>query len=154
MKQIPPVAHVDLPRFMGPWYVIAHIPSFVERNAYDAVESYAVEPDGRIQTTFTYRNKSFDAPVKTMKPVGTVIPNSGNAIWGMQFIWPIEAEYVVVYLNDDYTQTIVGRTARDFAWIMARTPTIPDADYQAHLESLRALGYDTTKVRRVPQRPR
>jgi apolipoprotein D and lipocalin family protein len=89
-----------------------------------------------------------------MKPVGTVRPDSGNAIWGMQFIWPIEAEYVVVYLNQDYTQTIIGRTPRDYAWIMARTPTISDGDYQAQLERLRALGYDTTKVRRVPQSAR
>jgi apolipoprotein D and lipocalin family protein len=150
-EPIPPVAKVELPRFMGPWYVIAHIPSYIERNAFDAVESYELLPDGRIQTTFHYRNKSFDAPLKTMKPVGTVKPDTGNAIWGMQFIWPIKAEYVVVYLNSDYTQTIVGRSARDYAWIMARTPTISDADYAAHLQRLRDLGYDTTKVRRVPQ---
>lgn len=49
---MPPVAHVDLPRFMGDWYVIAHIPSWPERNAYDAVESYRPLPDGRIQTDF------------------------------------------------------------------------------------------------------
>ena len=33
------VPHVDLPRFMGDWYVIANIPTFVERDAYNAVES-------------------------------------------------------------------------------------------------------------------
>ena len=35
---IPPVASVDLPRFMGDWYVIAHIPSFPEREAYNAID--------------------------------------------------------------------------------------------------------------------
>lgn len=30
---------VDLDRFMGDWYVIANIPSFIETNAYNAVES-------------------------------------------------------------------------------------------------------------------
>ena len=34
------VPHVDLPRFMGPWYVIASIPTFLEKEAYGAVESY------------------------------------------------------------------------------------------------------------------
>lgn len=73
-RPIPPVAHVDVPRFMGDWYVIAHIPSRPEREAFDAVESYALRPDGRIQTTFRYRKGSFDAPVKTMHPIGKVKP--------------------------------------------------------------------------------
>lgn len=148
---IPPVAQLDLPRFMGDWYVIAHIPTRLERNAYDAVESYQLRPDGRIQTTFRYRKNSFDAPLKTLRPVGTVQPGTGNAVWGMQFIWPIKAEYVVVYLSDDYDQTIIGRSARDYAWVMARTPTISDAAYSNHLHRLEALGYDVKKVRRVPQ---
>jgi apolipoprotein D and lipocalin family protein len=151
LKPVPPVAHVDLPRFMGAWYVIGNVPSYVERNAYQAIESYALRPDGRIQTTFHYRNKSFDAPLKTMRPVGTVVPDTGNAVWGMQFIWPIKAEYVISYLNEDYTQTIVARSKRDYAWIMARTPTISDSDYAADVERLKEMGYDLTKLRRVPQ---
>ncbi len=148
---ITPVTQVDLPRFMGDWYVIAHIPTRLERDAYDAVESYALTPDGRVATTFQYRNKSFGAPVKTMKPVGTVRPGTGNAVWGMQFIWPIQAEYVIVYLSEDYSQTIIGRSARDYVWLMARAPAISDADYARHLRRLTELGYDVSRVRRVPQ---
>ena len=150
-KPIPPVDRVDLPRFMGDWYVIAHVPSFIERNAYDAVETYRLDAEGLIQTTFRYRNGGFDEPVKAMHPTGTVRPDTGNAVWGMQFIWPIKAEYVVVHLNDDYSQTIVGRSARDYAWIMARSPTIPAADLDAHLRRLGELGYDLKDVRKVPQ---
>lgn len=149
---IPAVANVDLPRFMGDWYVIATIPTVLERESYDAVETYALRKDGKIQTTFRHRKGSFDAPIDSMHPIGTVRAGSNNAIWGMQFVWPIKAEYVIVHLNDDYTQTIVGRSARDYAWIMARTPQISATDYAAHVERLRALGYDTAKLRRVPQR--
>ena len=35
---IPPVASVDMPRFMGDWYVIAQIPTYIERKAFDSVE--------------------------------------------------------------------------------------------------------------------
>jgi apolipoprotein D and lipocalin family protein len=150
----PTIAHVpqvDIPRFMGDWYVIAHIPTRLERNAYDAVESYALRPDGRIQTTFRYRNNSFSAPQKTLRPVGTVQTDSGNAIWGMQFIWPIKAEYVITYLKDDYSQTIIGRSSRDYVWVMARTPTLSQADYDQNIRRLAELGYDVSRVRRVPQ---
>lgn len=149
---IPPVDSVDLPRFMGDWYVIANIPTFLERDSYDAVETYELRDDGKIQTTFRQRKGSFDAKVDTMRPVATVREGTGNAIWGMQFVWPIKAEYVIVYVDEDYSQTIIGRSARDYAWIMARTPQISDADYAAHIERLIALGYDTSKLRWVPQR--
>ena len=56
---ITPVASVDLPRFMGDWYVIASIPTPFERGAYNAVESYALEQDGRIGTVFRYRKDGF-----------------------------------------------------------------------------------------------
>ncbi len=148
---IPPVANVDLPRFMGDWYVIANIPTFIERESYDAIETYAMREDGKIQTTFRHRKGGFDAPVDTMRPVATVRAGSNNAVWGMQFVWPIKAEYVIVYLDEGYTQTIIGRSARDYVWLMARTPQISDADYAAHVERLKALGYDTSKLRRVPQ---
>ena len=49
------VANVDLPRFMGDWYVIANIPTFIEKGAHNAVESYRLDKDGTIATTFTFR---------------------------------------------------------------------------------------------------
>ena len=148
---IPPVARVDLPRFMGDWYVIAHIPSFPEREAYNAIESYRLDDEGKIRTTFQFRKGSFDAPLDTMEPVGTVEPGTGNAVWGMQFVWPIQAEYVIVDVSPDYGQTIIGRSKRDYLWIMARTPTLPQADYDALVGKAAALGYDTGKIRKVPQ---
>ena len=154
LPTVPAVRAVDLPRFMGAWYVIASIPSYPERNAYDAVESYELRSDGRIQTTFRYRKGSFDAPLKTMHPVGSVVPGTGNAVWGMQFIWPIKAEYVISYLDPGYSETIIARSRRDYAWIMARTPQIPEAAYAADVERLRAMGYDVSKLRKVPQSPR
>jgi apolipoprotein D and lipocalin family protein len=143
-------APVDVERFMGDWYVIAHIPSFPERDAYAAVESYARLPDGRIRTTFRYRKGALDGPEKTMHPVGTVQPDSGGAVWGMQFVWPIQAEYVIAWVDPDYRQTIVGRSKRDYVWLMARTPRIPESDYQARVKQIEALGYDVAKLRRVP----
>ena len=47
------VDYVDIDRFMGPWYVIANIPTFLEKGAYNAVETYSLNDDGTIATTFT-----------------------------------------------------------------------------------------------------
>jgi apolipoprotein D and lipocalin family protein len=146
------VPAVDLPRFMGDWYVIANIPTFIEKGAHNAVESYRLNADGTIATTFTYREGGFDGPLKRHEPTGFVLDQTSNAVWGMRFIWPFKADFRIVYLNADYTQTIIGREARDYVWIMARTPSIPDADYDRLLELLRHEGYDVTQINKVPQR--
>jgi apolipoprotein D and lipocalin family protein len=150
-KPVSTVSHVDLPRFMGDWYVIASIPTFLEKNAYNAVESYRLDSDGTIATTFTFHRGSFEGPLKTMKPRGWV-RDASNAVWGMQFIWPIKAEYLIAYLNDDYTATVIARSARDYVWIMARTPTLAPDQYQALVSEVGKMGYDTTQLQLVPQR--
>jgi apolipoprotein D and lipocalin family protein len=152
----PPIAtvtQVDLPKFMGDWYVIAAIPTMIETESYNAVESYALDADGSIATTFTFNKGALGGPVKTYHPRGFVVPNSGNALWGMQFIWPIKAQYKIAYLTDDYQITVIARDARDYVWIMARTPVISDTEYSELVAFVERLGYDVAKLRKVPHNP-
>ena len=70
----------------------------------------------------------------------------------MQFVWPIKADYRIMYVSPEYDFTIVGRQKRDYVWIMARTPTIPEPTYQALVAMVEREGYDVAKIERVPQR--
>jgi apolipoprotein D and lipocalin family protein len=152
LPPLPTVAKVDLPRFMGDWFVIASIPTFIETEAYQAVESYELADDGSILTTFTFRKGGFDGKAKRYTPRGWVRDTASNAIWDMQFVWPIKADYRISYLAPDYSVTIITRAKRDYLWIMARTPTIPDAAYEQMLSLAKSYGYDMQKLRKVPQR--
>ena len=145
------VDSVDIERFMGDWYVIANIPTFIEKEAYNAIESYRLAEDGTIETTFSFNKGAFDGPLKVYRPRGFIQDTQSNAVWGMQFFWPFKAEYRIIYLTEDYTQTVIGRTQRDYVWVMARKPEIPQDDYQKILDFLKAQGYDITKVQKVPQ---
>lgn len=152
---LPPIStapSVDLPRFMGDWYVIANIPTRIERGAHNAVESYRLDADGTIATTFTFRDGGFDGELKRYQPRGFVRDTADNAIWGMQFIWPIKADYRIVYVSPDYRLTIVGREKRDNVWIMARTPAISDAEFADLKDRVGREGYDLDKLQLVPQR--
>ena len=151
MPPIHTVENVDLDRFMGDWYVIASIPTFIEKDVYNGIESYRLAEDGTIDTTFTFNKGGFDGPVKTYRPRGFVRDTGSNAVWDMQFVWPFKAEYRIVYLNDTYTQTVIGRTKRDYVWIMAREPSIPNDDYNRILQFIQSQGYDISKVQKVPQ---
>jgi apolipoprotein D and lipocalin family protein len=149
---LPTVARVDLNRFMGDWYVIANIPTRIERGAHNAVESYRLAPDGRILTTFTFRKGAFDGPPKKYEPVGYVRDTESNAVWGMQFVWPIKADYRIVYLDPAYNVTVVAREARDYVWVLARTPEIEPAKYRELVSLVERMGYDVSKLQQVPQK--
>ena len=151
LPPIKTVSHVDLQRFMGDWYVIACIPTIIEKDIYNAVESYQLNQDGTIKTTFTFNQGSFDGKPKKYQPKGFVVPNTGNALWGMQFIWPIKSEFRIVELDDDYQNTIIARNARDYVWLMSRKPKISDDQYHHYVSKISEMGYDVTKLVRIPQ---
>ncbi len=146
------VDFVDIERFMGDWYVIAAIPTFIEKQAHNAIESYRLAEDGTIETTFTFNKGAVDGPHKVYRPRGFIRDNQSKAVWGMQFFWPFKAEYRIIYLTEDYSQTVIGRTKRDYVWIMAREPSLPQDDYQRILDFLKAQGYDLAKLRKVPHK--
>ncbi|MGB4812127.1 MAG: lipocalin family protein [Methylophilaceae bacterium] len=151
MKPIPLVEKVDILKFMGNWYVIASIPTVIEKEAYNGIENYKLNSDGTIATTFTFYKGAFDGPFKKYEPKGFVQKEGNNALWGMQFIWPIKSEFRITYLDDQYQRTIISRNARDYVWIMARTPQISDAQYKELSDIVASYGYDISKLRKVPQ---
>lgn len=143
---------VDLPRFMGDWFVIAHIPTFIEDDAFNGVESYRLDADGTIATTYVFNQGDFTGPLKTYHPRGFVHDRKTNAEWRMQFVWPFKAAYLIAYLDETYETTIIGVPDRAYVWIMARSKTLPEARYQELVQWLVDNGHDISKLRLVPQR--
>lgn len=148
---IPLADNVDLDRFMGKWYVIANIPTFIEKGAHNAVETYEMNDDGSISTTFTFYDDGFDGELKSYHPTGYVSEQS-NSLWGMQFIWPIKAEFIIAHVSDDYQNTIIARNARDYIWIMSRTPEVDQETYQNLIKLSTDMGYSPDVILRIPQR--
>lgn len=147
---LPLVPAVDLAKFAGDWYVIANIPTIVEKGAHNAKESYVLAPDGAMDTVFSYNANSFDGPRRSYRSRGVMMSDT-NAVWGQQYLWPFKADYRISYLASDYSQTIIAREKRDYVWILARTPSISDTDYQRLVGLIGQQGYDTALIQRVPQ---
>lgn len=147
------VKQVDLKRFMGDWYVIANIPTFLEKGAHNAKDNYRLDPDGSIPTTFSFNADAPDGPHKDYHSRGFVLDGGANAVWGQQYIWPIKADYRISYLSDDYSLAVIARDKRDYVWIMARKPIIAEADLARLTAFVGTQGYDVSKLQRVPQLP-
>ncbi len=151
---------VDLERFMGPWYVIASIPidipflpMFSEKGAHNGIESYRLTDDGTIETTYTFRQDSFDGPERVMTPRARSANPPVNSEWKMKFKWYLPgSDYLILRVDPEYQRTVIGVPNRRYVWIMSRTPTMPEAEYADLVSWLATTGHDTAKLERVPQR--
>lgn len=147
--------HVDLPKYMGDWRVIANIPYFAERGCLDSVESYSLNADGTIANRFTFRKKSFEAEPGQFSAKIKVINKQTNAEWKVYFLGGlVRASYLVLDMDPGYQWTVVGHPSRRYGWIMARSKSLPDGTYKAILKRLESQGYDPSLFRKVPQLPR
>lgn len=146
-----PSPDVDIDRYMGDWFVIGSIASPLERGAFNAVENYALAEDGTVKTTFSYRKNGFDGRKKTVRAKGFIKDEFTHAVWGMQFVWPVKADYRIAWISPDYAQVVIARQKRDYVWIMARTPQVAPEEYERLIDVAESLGYDGTLIKRVPQ---
>ena len=134
------VDFVDIERFMGDWYVIANIPTFIEKRATNAIESYKLGDTGIIETTFTFYQDSPDGEKKVYRPKGFIYNTKTNAEWRMQFIWPFKMPFLIIGLDDDYQYTVIGYPSRKYVWIMARESKLSDEIYENILSDLAEIG--------------
>ncbi|MGJ8638943.1 MAG: lipocalin family protein [Opitutaceae bacterium] len=148
---LPKPERVDLERFMGRWYVVGYTPIVVDKKAHNAIEHYRLDENAKIQTTYQFRDGSFDGGLKTYTPVGWVHDKTTNAEWRMQFIWPLRSEYIILHVDDDYSETIVVHPNRKYAWIMTRSPDISDERYEAMLQKLVSEGFERSRIQKVAQ---
>ncbi|MEM1230399.1 MAG: lipocalin family protein [Pseudomonadota bacterium] len=148
---LPPVAAFDLDRYMGRWYVIAHIPPPMTGNAFNAVEEYERVSEQRVDTRYSFNRGAFDGPRKVMHPTGFPGRGDSPAHWGMQFLWPFRADYRIAWIDDAYQEVIVAREQRDYLWIMAREPLLAPARIEALTERAVAMGYQLDGLEMVPQ---
>tara|TARA_Y100000590_G_scaffold427665_1_gene538072 strand:+ start:27 stop:557 length:531 start_codon:yes stop_codon:yes gene_type:complete len=145
------VDYVDLKKYMGDWYVIANIPTFIEKNATNAIESYRLNQNGIIETTFTFFKNSPDGEKKVYRPKGFVHNKKTNAEWRMQFLWPFKLPFLIIELDKDYSYTVIGYPSRKYVWIMARDSKMKQDRYNKILENLSNIGYDITLIQKIPQ---
>jgi apolipoprotein D and lipocalin family protein len=146
------VSSVDINRFMGKWYVIANIPTFIEKGAHNAVETYTWnEKEKRIDVYFTFNKGSFHGEKKEYTQKAFVHDKSGSE-WRIQFFWPLKFPYLILELDQEYSYTVIGVPNRDYVWIMAREKALSDEIYKDLIHRLdNNHQFDIRKIQKVPQ---
>lgn len=167
---------VDIPDFMGDWFVLANIPTPLEVGTSNNIEHYDYdEQNKRVQVTFTY----VPGGTPTAKPAqafmrGYIKNAPLNTRWSLDvkigFYWPLGLTYLIPYICNDYV--IVSVPDRSYLWIMTRGRPLPpnttmpdeatakgvtylsqeeqDRVYQLAFAKAIELGFNADKIVRVP----
>jgi apolipoprotein D and lipocalin family protein len=150
------VEHVDLDRYAGLWYEIARLPNrYQERCAGEVMAEYRLREDGRIGVVNTCRDASGD--VVRVEGVARRSESGGEAgklevrfapaiLSFLPFVW---GDYWILELADDYSHALVGGPSREYLWILARSPDLPDSLYRSLLERAAAQGFDVERVQKT-----
>jgi apolipoprotein D and lipocalin family protein len=137
------VDYVDLKKYLGKWYDIAHYPSRFQKNTSYSQANYSLRSDGNIEV--------FNTCLKNGKPDDVkgkawIIDKTSNAKLKVQFFWPFAGDYWILELADDYRFALVGEPKREYLWILSRTPELNDKDKNYLLQRIQYHGYTTEKL--------
>ncbi len=148
-----PVAHVDLDRYMGRWYMMANIPYFAERGNLGPYVEYRRRPDGLIEDRLTTRRGSFSqAPFTKLMEI-EIYDSSSNAEGRITYRPFPGQDFAVVYLDPEYRYTVIAHPSRKYAWLFAREPDLPENVYEQMLKTLKRNQFEISQVLRIPHRP-
>lgn len=152
--RLPPlqtVSHVELSRYLGTWYEIANFPQSFQRGCTATTATYILRDDGDIDVLNGCRKGSLAGEAKSALGRARVVDRITNAKLEVSFFRPFWGDYWIINLADDYSYAVVGHPGRDYLWILARTPTMPEATYQNIVARLQVQGYETSRLVRTLQ---
>jgi len=152
-KAVPPatVSYVDLDRYAGLWYEIARLPMREESDcAGDVTACYERRGDSLL---IVNRCTGRDGRLKSIAGRARVIDGRTNAklrvsfaprfLSVLPFVW---ADYWVLDLAHDYSRVMVGTPDRRHLWLMARKPSLSDAELSDFLSRAEEQGYNVGKI--------
>ncbi len=139
------VPSVDLARYAGRWFEIYRLPNGFEDSSCGTVTAdYAPRADGLIQVvnTCVKADGSFDRS----RGVARVVDPASRSRLEVSFFRPFWGSYWIIELSDDYTWAMVAEPAGKYLWLLARSPTLPEAVDTHVRKRMTELGYPIDKL--------
>ncbi|AOT11270.1 lipocalin [Pseudoalteromonas luteoviolacea] len=138
---VAPVKNFDLQRYQGMWYEIARLDHRFERGMQNVTATYSLNQDGSVAVV----NRGYVTDENTWKQAeGTAKFVSDESVGHLKvsFFGPFYGSYVVFKLDQaHYQYAYVTSYDKDYLWLLARTPQVPEAVLQDFQETAKKLGY-------------
>ena len=143
------VPSIDLSRYAGRWYEIARLPNrFQKKCAGDVSATYTVMDDGglKVVNQCSRANGEVTSVEGRARLANKRGPNTKlkvrfapRFLSFLPFVW---GDYWIMELAPDYSYAVVGEPARQYLWILARTPQLDETVLRQLIEHAAAQGYD------------
>ena len=140
------VPHVELEKYLGKWYEIAHLPARFQEGCTDTTATYTLSKDGSISVlNECIRN----GKVKQAKGKAKVVDKSSGAKLKVTFFRPFYGDYWIIKLGNDYNYAVVGTPNRKYLWILSRTPQMDDNLFSQLIEFVKSKGFSVQNLIRT-----
>ena len=137
------VPHIELKKYLGKWYEIAHLPFRFEDGCTDITATYSLSEDGNVSVL----NECLrDGKLKQAKGKAKVVGKDTGAKLKVTFFWPFYGDYWIIDLGKDYDYAVVGTPNRKYLWILNRTPQMDDKLYFQLIEFVKSKGFDVSRL--------
>lgn len=151
------VPRLDLDRYVGQWYEIAHYYNWFQRKCTGDVSArYSWRPDGRIDVLNRCRVQEgrYESAHGIARPDTSSLARRNTSsklevrfapAW-LSWLPPVWGKYWVIMLDEDYKWAVVSDPKKKYLWILSREKEMPEDVYAKILADLRAKGFDTDKL--------
>jgi len=118
-----PARAVDLSRLAGRWYLVARLPGIAGQQGLGAQVEYRLD-GGKLEESYVAHRGSLDGPLE--KEHLQLTPDDEQPARWVKRSWLSSQERLLLYVSPAYRRAIVGDPGRDWAWVLARAPEIPE----------------------------
>jgi apolipoprotein D and lipocalin family protein len=137
------VPHVELEKYLGKWYEIAHLPAKFQEGCNETTAIYSLSDDGSISVLNECKK---DGKPKSAKGKAKVVDKTTNAKLKVTFFWPFYGDYWIIKLGSDYDYAVVGTPNRLYLWILSRTPQMDDEQFLKLAEFAKSKGFNVDRL--------
>jgi len=145
----PPLKSVDVQKYLGRWYEVARYEQSFQKGCESVTADYALQDDGSIAVLNRCRKPG--GKLSEARGRAKVADQTTNAKLKVSFFGPFYGDYWVLDHGDDYDWSIVGEGSGRYLWILSRQAEPTEAVIRKLIDRARALGYDTSLLRRTKQ---
>ncbi len=147
-KPLQTVDEVNLERYMGKWYDIAHFPAAFLNGCKNITADYSLTEKNYVKV-LNRCIKEKNNKEKSINGKAFIVKGSNNTKLKVQFFWPFRADYWILDIDEDYQYAAIGGPSRQYAWILSRTPDPEEKKIQELMKLLENKGFDTENLERT-----
>lgn len=140
------VNRVDIARYLGTWYEIAHIPNRFQRHcSHGTTAEYRLSGTGHIAVLNSCVRD--DGTVDQAAGIARIVDPATNArlevsfvqLLGINLFW---GDYWILGLDSGYNYAFVGDPGRRYGWVLSRKPALGATDMARVWDMVRQRGYN------------